>query len=117
MTAPALGLTARATVDRVIDGDTIDVSLVLPIRVRLLDCWAPEMRGEDKLAGEDAKIFVESLLANRDQVVISIPSGQATAMGDVLTFGRVLAHIYVGDDSLAELVVGAGLATREKVKK
>lgn len=116
-TQPPLGLTARATVDRVIDGDTIDVLLTLPVRVRLLNCWSPEVRGPTAAKGVKAKRFVESILAampDPPSVVVSIPSGQADALGDVLTFGRVLGDVFVDGQSLAELIIHAGHGTREK---
>ena len=114
MTAPPLGITARATVNRVVDGDTIDVSLLLPVRIRLRDCWAPELHGAERIAGEDAKMFVEHTLGRFDQVIVSVPTSEAQSLGDVLTFGRLLGDVYVDGESLAELVVGAGLASREK---
>lgn len=114
MSQPPLGLTARASVNRIIDGDTIDVSLHLPIRVRLRDCWAPETHGGEKLKGESSKLFVETFLRNRDQVIIHVPSSEAQSLGDVLTFGRVLGDVFVDGQSLGEVIVDAGHATRSK---
>ena len=41
---PVPGWATTCELDRVIDGDTIDVRVSRVIRVRLLDCWAPETR-------------------------------------------------------------------------
>jgi len=48
---PSLGWTTRASIERVIDGDTLDVTICRRVRVRLLDCWAPELRTRDLLRG------------------------------------------------------------------
>lgn len=116
MPAPPLGITARATIERVIDGDTVDVELTIPVRVRLLECWAPELHGENKTAGEQAKQQLETLLPPKSRVHLHVPTGEVDAMADVFTFGRALGHIYrYGDDeSISQLLVGMGLATREK---
>ena len=47
MQKPPEGFTTKATVVRVIDGDTVDVSITRRLRVRLQDCWAPETRTRD----------------------------------------------------------------------
>jgi endonuclease YncB( thermonuclease family) len=116
MPAPPLGITARATIDRVVDGDTVDVNLMIPVRVRLRDCWAPETRGEEKEAGEAAKAQLERIIPRGVQVHVHVPTGEADAMTDVLTFGRALGDIYrLGDDeSVAQLLVGLGFATDRK---
>lgn len=118
MPAPPLGLTARAIVDRVVDGDTVDVRVVIPVRVRLLDCWAPEITGIDKIAGNESKIALERMLPNGTPVHVNIPTRDVDAMGGVLTFGRVLGHIYaIGEDeSVSEKMVSAGFAQEAKVK-
>lgn len=116
MSKPSLGLTARAVVARVVDGDTVDVYLTLPVRMRLLDCWAPETHGIDRIAGERAKEFLEKLLPQGAPVEVHVPTGDADALGSVLTFGRVLGHIYRPNEqeTVSELMVGAGLATEAK---
>jgi endonuclease YncB( thermonuclease family) len=116
MPAPALGLTARAIVDRVIDGDTVDVHIVIPVRVRLLNCWAPEITGVDKIAGHEAKAAMEKLLPVGTMVHVNVPTQAVDALGGVMTFGRVLGEIYVvGDDeSVSQLMVGMGHATQAK---
>lgn len=114
--APQLGLTARATVDRVVDGDTIDVSLRLPVRIRLIDCWAPEVTGRQKIFGEAAKAALADMLPEGTTVVVNVPSGEADKLGDVLTFGRALGHVWDDPDgpSIAELMIAAGYATEAK---
>lgn len=118
MSAPPLGITARAIVDRVVDGDTIELRLMLPVTVRMLNCWAPEIHGSEKPDGLKSKAQLEKMAPVGSEVVIHVPTGQADALSGVLTFGRVLGEVYrKGDsESLSELMVAAGMATREKVK-
>ncbi|MBI5770094.1 MAG: thermonuclease family protein [Verrucomicrobia bacterium] len=70
---PADLFTYRATVRRVIDGDTLAVTIALPhyvmdekLRLRGIDC--PEM---DTAEGQAAKRFTESLLAGAADVIIT----------------------------------------------
>lgn len=116
MKAPPLGVTARATVLRVIDGDTLDVTLEVPLRLRLLDCWAPEMHGSDRIAGAKAKEQLEALLPLGTQVHVHVPTGKAQSLGNVLTFSRVLGHVFIPgqDQSISEQMVASGCATKEK---
>ena len=118
MSAPPLGLCARAIVDRVIDGDTLDVLVTIPVRVRLLNCWAPEIRGEERPEGLVAKALLEQMAPVGSRVHVQIPSGDVEALPGVFSFGRVLGEVWrVGDDeSLSELMVASGAATREKVR-
>jgi endonuclease YncB( thermonuclease family) len=116
MASPKLGLTARAIVDRVIDGDTLDVLITVPVRVRMLDCWAPEITGGEKLDGLASKALLEQMAPVGSPVHVNIPTGDIDALAGVFTFGRVLGEVWrVGDDeSLSALMVAAGAATREK---
>jgi len=116
MASPPLGITARATVHRVVDGDTLDVHLLIPVRVRMLDCWAPEITGAQKPEGKASKLALEELAPVGSHVVVNVPTGHVDAMAGVLTFGRVLGNVYKPgeESSLSELMVGMGFATKEK---
>jgi endonuclease YncB( thermonuclease family) len=123
MPAPPLGITARAIVDRVIDGDTMIVMLQIPVSVRMLDCWAAEITGLEKPEGIKAKNLLEHFAPVGSQVVVNVPTTDANALGGVLTFGRVLGEIYrrnedgtCENESLSELMVAAGMATKEKTR-
>jgi endonuclease YncB( thermonuclease family) len=118
MPAPSLGLTARAIVDRVIDGDTLDVLITVPVRVRMLDCWAPETRGDEKPQGEASKSLLEQMAPVGSKVLVNIPTTHVDALAGVFTFGRVLGEVWrPGDDeSLSVMMVAAGAATKEKAK-
>lgn len=84
----------RATLSRVIDGDTLDLDIDQGMhshrleRVRLLGVNAPEMHGESAQAGLNAKAFVTVWLGSNDLTV-------QTYKSDV--FGRYLATIWKPD--------------------
>jgi endonuclease YncB( thermonuclease family) len=118
MPAPSLGLTARAIVDRVIDGDTLDVLITVPVRVRMIDCWAPEITGIQKPQGQESKALLEQMAPVGSKVLVNIPTTHVDALAGVFTFGRVLGEVWrQGDDeSLSQLMVAAGAATKEKAR-
>lgn len=84
-----------ATLDRVIDGDTIQVQLDQGLhtyraeRLRLLRVNAPEVHGPSKPAGDAATAYTTDWLAGQ-QLVIS------TYKSDV--FGRYLAEVWRTSD-------------------
>lgn len=110
---PPLGVTSRAYVTRILDGDTVEVELRLPLRVRLLDCWAPELRTPK---GPPAKVALEKLLPVGSKVVLHVPTKKARNLADVLTFGRVLGHIYRKGKNASAEMVEQGHATKTKQK-
>jgi micrococcal nuclease len=88
-------LSANATLERVVDGDTIDVEVDgVEERVRLIGIDTPETKKPDtpvECFGPEATAFTESLL----------PRGTALYLErDVEardSFGRLLAYVYVAD--------------------
>lgn len=87
--------TYRASVVRVVDGDTIDVDIdvgfnsTLRKRLRLLDIDAYEVRGEERELGLKASARVEDLLNMSEEVFIQ------TIMDGTGKYGRVLAYIWI----------------------
>lgn len=73
MDAP--GYTYRAFVTRVVDGDTIDVTLDLGCcvyvkeRLRLANIDAPEMRGTEKLFGRQSKVVLAERVEGQHVIV------------------------------------------------
>lgn len=110
------GIVARATIDRVIDGDTVNVLIAIPVIVRLKDCWAPEVTGSDKVAGHISKEELIRILPEKSHVLVDIPTEHVDALAGVLTFGRVVGHIYPSgsDKTASQLMVESGHATSEK---
>lgn len=115
--APELGVAARAIVQRVVDGDTVDLVMCWPVRVRLKDVWAPETRGANRNeveAGLASKEALEAMLPVGSHVVLHVQTEQADSLGDVLTFSRVVGSIWNGDRDVGKAMVEAGHATRTK---
>lgn len=88
----------RAKVERVIDGDTVDLIIDLGFkmttvqRCRLLRINAPETRGETREAGERSKSYLQSLLTlrQRDKLIVRTEKDDS--------FGRYLAELLVTED-------------------
>ena len=106
----------------VVDADTVDVRLSMTVRVRLLDCYAPEKfakRGDqsEKARGLLAKARAKELIQGKP-VRVTIPLQDA--LKDMLTLNRVLGRVSCLDESgavqfdLSEKIVAEGLATKEK---
>ncbi|MEM8865627.1 MAG: hypothetical protein AAGF31_08815 [Planctomycetota bacterium] len=115
---PLPGITARCKVIEVYDGDTLTVEITQRVRVRLLDCWAPEVRTTDdseKKLGLLSKNNLASLAEGKSGV-IHVPTGHADRADDVLTFGRALGWIWVDgfSASLSRQQVKAGMASTVK---
>lgn len=110
---PELGIAARATVKRILDGDTLDVELRLPCRVRLLDTWAAE---SDTEQGKKAAEQLAKIAAEGSAVIVQIPTSEAQSIKDVFTFGRVLGWVWrEGDEeSVNSMMISSGHATEEK---
>ena len=106
----------KATVDRVVDGDTIDVTLDLGFdisyrgRVRFQGINAPESRTRDaveKQAGLAAKRYVEDWVSGLENRVII-----QTSLDDRGKFGRILGRILNDEgECLNDEMVSLGHAT------
>jgi micrococcal nuclease len=85
----------NAVVERVIDGDTfiavIDLGFNISIRerIRMLGINAPEVHGDSKEKGLDAKAFLTEILEG-EKVILE------TEKDD--DFGRWLARVYMKED-------------------
>ncbi|MBM3140487.1 MAG: hypothetical protein FJZ92_09880, partial [Chloroflexi bacterium] len=97
---------AHATVTRVIDGDTIEVSLGGATRaVRLILVDTPEIGGPVECFGAEARDFVRALL----------PAGTPVALerdvSDVDRYGRLLRYVHLADGRLLnEVLLAEGYA-------
>ena len=106
----------KATVDRVIDGDTIDVTLELGFdisyrgRIRFQGINAPESRTRDaveKQAGLAAKRYVEDWINGLEQKIII-----QTSLDDRGKYGRILGRILNDEgECLNDEMVSLGHAT------
>ena len=91
----------------VVDGDTIDVSVKIPItnqynvlRLRILGINTPEVRGASKEDGLVSKKFVEDLILHK---MVAIECGKFD------NFGRVLANVFILNN-LATILLENNLA-------
>ena len=103
----------KATIRRVVDGDTVDVTLDLGFdilynnRIRLLGIDAPESRTrdlEEKVLGLAAKDRVKELCPVGSTVILR------TTKDGKGKFGRILGEIFVEEQSVNKLLVEEGHA-------
>lgn len=94
--------TYNATIDRVVDGDTVDLNIDLGFdvwvkkRVRLHHVDTPEKRTRDlleKVFGQFASDFVSIALHKAKKMII-----KTTIDGSTDKYGRVLGEIWCDDD-------------------
>ena len=121
---PEQNLTTKAVVKEVYDGDTVVVTIQKDFRVRMLDCWAPEIKTrnpEEQKRGEESRDFLKSLVNIDDEVIVEIP--MTDRIQDSFTFGRVLAYLWKdidGDgklDDVSDVMIQKGFATKTKKGK
>lgn len=101
----------KATVVRVIDGDTAALRVDCGFRVWLEDSFrfyginAPELIGDSHEAGLAAKQYLESLLPAGTEIIVETFKPKDK-------YGRWLGILYVGDDpqSINDKMVEAGQA-------
>ena len=103
----------RAIIRRVVDGDTVDITLDLGFdilynnRIRLLGIDTPESRTRDL---EEKKLG----LAAKDRVKELCPVGSTVTVKTTKDgrgkFGRILGEIYVGDVNVNKLLIEEGHA-------
>ena len=103
----------RATIRRVVDGDTVDITLDLGFdilynnRIRLVGIDTPESRTrdlEEKKLGLAAKERVRELCPVGSTVTVK------TTKDGRGKFGRILGEIYVGDVNVNKLLIEEGHA-------
>lgn len=117
--APPVGWTVPVKVVEVYDGDTVVVEIRKRVRVRLLDCWAPEVRtknADEKKKGYASKDHLKEILPEGSDAVLHIPG--SVDVGRSISFGRFLGRIWApGDkDDVSAQQVEAGHATKSKGK-
>jgi len=87
----------KATIERIVDGDTIDVTVDLGffltsrMRIRLRGLDTPEIRGPERPEGLKVKAFVQETIPPGKQVVINTYK--------VGKYGRYIADILFHTDS------------------
>lgn len=109
---PSPSVTVTGAVTDVHDGDTLTVEVRLPVRVRLLDCWAKEL---SQPGGKEAREHLRQLVQGKS-CLVQIPLDGFRRSDDVFSFGRLLARVWIDGDSVDVSVrmVQDGHATKEK---
>lgn len=116
---PSPGYTLTGEIVDVYDGDTLTVEYKFRTKIRLLNCWAPEIKTtdlEEKEAGLESAAHLREF-ADCRSCVVYIPTGEARSLSDILTFGRVLGFVYVDGKNLSKYQTDEGFATKEKQKE
>lgn len=103
----------KCTLDRVVDGDTVDVyidlgfSVSIHQRVRLLGIDAPESRTrdlEEKARGIAATEYLEERLTNASEIIVK------TELDKRGKFGRVLGLFFIEGKNINEEMISVGHA-------
>lgn len=119
---PPPGITTPGVLVRIIDGDTVEVEIRRTLRVRMLDCWAPESRTKDlqeKELGLAAKAHLAEICPPGSPVTLFIPTSAGGHIESVFTMGRVLGAIWAADGDPRDLSqrqrdAGHATATQEE---
>ena len=111
-TPPTPMIRFAATINDVHDGDTVRVSADVSMAVRLLDCYAPELKTGDP--GLASKRNLIRLTSKSQRCIVEVPLHDD--IGKCTSLGRILGRVYVeGQDAdLSTLQVQGGFATRGK---
>ncbi len=124
---PELGWVSNGHLIRVIDGDTVEVAITRKVRVRLRNCWAPELEPIEQRrkwgrfppdnTGAASHQHLQNL-AEGYQVRVFVAGSPDDEFSDVTSFGRLVGDVFrlMDNTNLAAAQVAAGHATREKVK-
>ncbi len=124
---PELGWVSNAHVIRVIDGDTVELAVTRKVRVRLRNCWAPELepieirRKWGKYPPDNTGAASHQHLQNLAegyQVRVFVAGSPDDEFSDVTSMGRLVGDVYLlkNGTNLAAAQVAAGHATKEKRK-
>lgn len=114
----ATSISLPARIISIHDGDTVTVEFRAQANIRLLDCWAPEITGEEKPKGLESKQFLETLIAPEDNIIVEIPFDGKIA--NSLTLTRILGKIYKDVDNdgtidnISTLMTDKGFAKKSK---
>lgn len=109
-------ISAPCEIVEVYDGDTLTVRVSLDMRVRLLDCWCPEVRTLDsaeKVKGQAARDHLKKLAPVGSAAQLLVPL-TGHRLDDIITMGRVLAYVAVDGKDLSSQQVQTGHATKTK---
>jgi endonuclease YncB( thermonuclease family) len=122
---PELGWISNGHLIRVIDGDTVEVAVTRKVRVRLRNCWAPELEPIEQRrkwgknppdnTGAASHLHLKKL-AEGYPVRIFVAGSPDDEFSDVTSFGRLVGDVFrlMDNTNLAAAQVAAGHATKER---
>jgi micrococcal nuclease len=109
------GYLYRAEVTRIVDGDTVDMTIDLGFyidlreqRVRLLGIEAPEPETTTKAAGDASTQFLKGLIEGKTVIVRTVRGKDEADRQD--SFGRWLGTIYLDGKDINQAMIDAGHA-------
>ena len=97
---------------RVIDGDTVELSVTRKFKVRIRDVDAFELKEEK---GKGAKLFVEGICYAKDppEITLFIPSNKPEQLLDFHSFNRIVGDLIINGFDVAEELKKAGYDKNE----
>lgn len=107
---PAISLPCE--VISVHDGDTLKVECRIEMDIRLLDCWTPEIHGNEKPAGIKSMLNLKKI-ADGKKGVVHIPLN-AVNIGKSTSMSRVLGRLYIDGKDVSDQQVKGGFAATTK---
>ena len=102
----------KAFVTKVYDGDTITVDVDYGmdiwrknVKFRLARIDTPELKGDEKELGIQARDYVRVLILNKEVIIKTIKDKTGK-------YGRYLAEVYIGDINLNDHLLELGMAVK-----
>lgn len=100
----------KATIESIYDGDTITCTIdcgfgvkLTKQKIRLFGINCPEMRGDNKIKGKEARDALRNKLADKKILLKTIKDKKGK-------YGRYLGVIYLGDENINNWLVDNGYA-------
>lgn len=110
---PSPQLVVPCKVVSVYDGDTPTVTISFVMRIRLKDCWAPELSGLERVRGLASKEKLKELVLSKDGI-LAIPLYDD--LGKSTSLSRIVGVLHVDGKNINEEMVRLGYATKEKTQ-
>lgn len=109
---PERGLSLPCNVVQVYDGDTVTVDVTIRCRVRLIDCWAPELR---EAGGRESQKHLAQMALGKSGTLY-IPTAEARHVGELFSFDRIVGRVWIDGEliDLSQRMVAEGHATKTR---
>ena len=111
---PQCGLTTKAKITRIVDGDTLEIEVKRTFAVRLvhpnedaLEFNTPE---KNTTEGKLSKETLEELAEGKDAIIF-IPANDGYKLMDIQSFNRILGEVWVDGKLLTQLMLDKNMAT------